>query len=380
MRAEPLPSSSRRVQALVLGGWLALGLLESAKTYLDLRLSRQSPSWTAALTGDMPWWLAWAALTPLVVAAARHWRLDSGGLRVFAAHTLGSVLVATAHNLVVGTIFYFTTSQGTEVGYRGEFYPMTLAIQLRMLFLGYFVVNVLTYWAIAGGYYALEYYRRTREGEMRAVRLEADLHQARLEALRMELNPHFLFNTLNTVASLVEQQRYDGAVRMLARLGDLLRTTLDHADDQQIVLTRELEFLEIYLEIVRTRFCDRLTVDLAIDRDTRAALVPTLILQPLVENAVRHGVAQRTGPGRITVSARHSDGRLELSVTDRAEGAAVVEGAGHDRPGNGIGLANTRRRLEQLYGGAGSVRLEPLGDGRGSLVTVSLPFATGQAV
>jgi LytS/YehU family sensor histidine kinase len=286
-------------------------------------------------------------------------------------HLLTGTALGLVHGMLNGALYWTVMAP-----YRRGDAPITAAmigITTQFLFL-----NLVTYAAVVGAAHALAFAARLREREVAGARLEQAVTAARLDALRMELNPHFLFNTLNAISGLVLNGERDTAVRMLARLGDLLRTTLDHANDQQIVLARELEFLEIYLEIVRTRFCDRLTVDLAIERDARTALVPTLILQPLVENAVRHGVAQRTGPGRITVGARRTDGRLELSVTDRAEGDAVVEGAGHGRPGNGIGLANTRRRLEQLYGGAGSVRLEPLGDGRGSQVTVSLPYASGQ--
>jgi two-component system, LytTR family, sensor kinase len=371
----PLDLTPRtRVRLLVLAGWLTLGLLESAKSWINWRLNGQSITWPAALIGNLPWWLAWAALTPLVAAAGRRWRLESGRPWTVAVHVIASLLVAVAHLLVVGTAFYLTTTRGTEVFFAGSAYPMTLTLQIRILFGGYFVLGILTYWAILGGHYALEYHRRNRDGELRAARLEADLHQARLETLRMELNPHFLYNTLNTVASLVEQQRYDGAVRMLARLGEMLRSTLDHAHDQQIPLARELEFLEIYLEIVRTRFHDRLTVELDVEPEAREVPVPTLILQPLVENAVRHGVARRTGPGRVTVRARVRDGTLELTVADRAEGATVVA-ASPPRGGNGIGLANTRQRLAQLYGDGCSLELEPLPDERGTVVRVRLPAA-----
>ncbi len=368
---------SARERSLILGGWIGLGLLETGKACLNRLLSGQPAGVLAALVGNLPWWLMWAGLTPVVIAAARRWRLDRGGARPFAAHGALGVALATLHLLVVGTLFYLTTTRGTTVPYGGQEYAMTIPIQLRILFSGYFVLNLLTYGAVLGAYHALEYRHRVREEEMRAVRLESDLHQARLEALRMELHPHFLFNTLNTVASLVEQQRYDDAVLMLARLGELLRTTLDHGGDQQVPLERELEFLEIYLEIVRTRYSDRLSVELAVAPDTRGALVPTLILQPLVENAVRHGVALRTGPGRIVVAARRDDGRLELTVADRAEGTAVAAGSPR---GNGIGLANTRRRLEQLYGPAASLRLEPLEEGAGTRVTVGLPFVAIAAV
>jgi len=369
---------TRRDQLLCLAGWTLLGLLESGKAWLNFRLTGRPAGLTTVLIGNMPWWLAWAALTPLVIAAARRWRLDRGGAPAAAVHLFVSALVATLHHLAVGALFYWTNTRGTTVPWGPEPVPMTLVLQLRIIFTGYFVLNLTTYWAALGGYYAIEYYRRVRDGEARAARLESDLHQARLEALRMELNPHFLFNTLNTVASLVEQQRHDDAVRMLAQLGELLRTTLDHGRDHQIALERELEFLGIYLEIVRTRYSDRLRVEVAIDEEARGALVPTLILQPLVENAVRHGVARRTGPGRITVGARCEAGRLELTVADHGQGPAILADQG--RRGNGIGLANTRRRLEQLYGAAASLVLEPLAGDLGSRVTVGLPLSSAGSI
>ncbi len=373
-----LPGStalSRRDGALILAGWLALGLLESVKAWINSQFSGRPVALGTALVGNVPWWLAWAALTPLVVAAARRWRLDGRGAAAFGAHLAVSALLAALHHVAVGTLFYLTNSRGSTVPWTGG--PMTLGLQLRIFFNGYFVLNVLTYWAALAGYYALEYRKRARAGELRAARLESDLHQARLEALRMELHPHFLFNTLNTVASLVEQQRYDDAVRMLAQLGDLLRSTLDQGREHRIPLDRELTFLELYLEIVRIRYSDRLRVEVSVDDAAREALVPTLILQPLVENAVRHGVAQRTGPGRIGIEARRENGSVELVVSDHAEGPPAAPSAG---PGRGIGLANTRQRLEQLYGASASLRMEPLGDGAGTRVVVVLPFTAPGAL
>jgi two-component system, LytTR family, sensor kinase len=298
--------------------------------------------------------------------------------------------LALVHHLVIGTLFYFSWSQGTQVMIAGELRTMTLSLQLWNFFFSFFMLNVVTYWAALGAYYALDFHRRVREGEMRAARLEADLHEARLDALRMELNPHFLFNTLNTIAALVERGQQWPAVTMLARLGDLLRTTLEKGSDPEVPLERELEFLEIYLEIVATRFSDRLSVETAVAPEARGVLVPTLILQPLVENAVRHGIARRPGRGRIRIGAREVVGGLELTVVDYAEnGAAYAAGhgaeAGQEQPPEngarpstlraGIGLDNTRRRLAQLYGGAARLRLEPLPGGGGTIVTVFLPEA-----
>jgi sensor histidine kinase YesM len=299
------------------------------------------------------------------------------------------------HHLVVGTLFYFTRTQGIQVMVAGELRTMTLPLQLWNFFFSFFTLNIVTYWAALGAYYALEFHRRARDEEVRAARLEADLHEARLDALRMELNPHFLFNTLNTIAALVERGQQGPAVAMLARLGELLRTTLEKGSDPEVPLERELEFLEIYLEIVGTRFSDRLSVETAVAPEIRGAMVPTLILQPLVENAVRHGIARRPGRGRITIGAREVDGGLELTVVDsaetgchpeRSEGSSqagpdariedpsVAPLLRDDRRLAGIGLDNTRRRLAQLYGAAARLRLDPLPLGEGTVVTVSLPL------
>jgi two-component system, LytTR family, sensor kinase len=327
----------------------------------------------------------WAALTPMILTVARRARLDRGGGWSVAVHLTASIALALLHHLLVGTLYYFTRTRGMEVMIAGQLRTVTLELQLWNFFFSYFVLNVLTYWAAVGAYYALEFHRRVKDGEVRAARLEADLHQARLEALRMELNPHFLFNTLNTIAALVERGQYEAAVSMLARLGELLRTTLERGSDPQVPLERELEFLGIYLEIVGARFSDRLLVETSVAPAVRRALVPTLILQPLVENAVRHGIARRPGQGSITVAAREADGVLELSVIDRGApcppeeahrpGLSGDASLGEDSRGsNGIGLANTRRRLAQLYGQAAMLRLESLPEAAGTAVTVRLPL------
>jgi two-component system, LytTR family, sensor kinase len=374
---------SRRDRLLIFASWTALGLLETAKGYLNARMLGRPGDWAVAALDNMPWWLMWAALTPLVIGLARRFRLDQG-LRALVVHALASGGLALVHHVVVGTLYYFTRSQVMQVMVGGELRTLTLPLLLWNFFFSFFMLNLVTYWAALGAYYALEYHRRARDGEVRAARLEADLHEARLDALRMELNPHFLFNTLNTIAALVERGQQGRAVAMLARLGELLRTTLEKGSDPEVPLERELEFLEIYLEIVGTRFSDRLRVETTVAPEIRGAMVPTLILQPLVENAVRHGIARRPGRGRITIGAREVAGTLELTVVDCAENGAI----GHPESSEesslpasetgtrvGIGLDNTRRRLAQLYGAAARLRLDPLPRGEGMVVTVFLPLA-----
>ena len=381
-RASPPPARlSTRDRLIVFAVWISLGLLETAKGYLNARLVGAPQGWIQPLIDNMPWWLAWAALTPVVIALGRRVRLDDGP-RAVALHAGASVLIALAHHLVVGTLYYYTHTRGMQMMLAGEPRTITLSLQLWNFFFSFFVLNVVTYWAALGAYYALEFHRRAREGDLRAVRLEADLHEARLDALRTELNPHFLFNTLNAIAALVERGEHASAVAMLARLGELLRTTLERGSDPEVPLERELEFLDIYLEIVGTRFSDRLRVVTAVPADVRRAMVPTLILQPLVENAVRHGIARRPGAGSITIGARETAGGLELTVTDRAErgtgGTPAAEPA-RPVPGAGIGLDNTRRRLAQLYGDAARLTLHPLAQGEGMTVVVSLPFVPAHA-
>jgi LytS/YehU family sensor histidine kinase len=223
------------------------------------------------------------------------------------------------------------------------------------LFTGrYLATDVVIYAGAIGVYYAFEYFTRFRrtaleaaQAESRAARLQLSLAEARIHALRMELNPHFLFNALNAVAGLVRKRQHDAAVDMLARLGDLLRTTLDREMPAEVTLSEELEYLGRFVDIELVRFGDRLRVTWEIDPDVRNALVPPLILQPLVENSLRHGVGRRPGAAQLRVAARRSGLHLELAVRDSGEGLHPVDGRA---PREGIGLSNTRARLTELYG------------------------------
>ncbi len=220
------------------------------------------------------------------------------------------------------------------------------------------------YLAIVSVAHAMLFYRRSQERD----RLEASLARARLEALKMQLQPHFLFNSLNAIGALVHKDP-DAADEMLAALSDLLRLTLETSGEQELPLRRELEFVERYLAIEHVRFGDRLRFEVDVAPETFAALVPTFLLQPLVENAVRHGLEPRSGAGVLMIRARRVGGTLRLSVTDN--GIGLPNGKPERE---GIGLSNTRARLRELYGGAASLELR---NADGLLVEVTVPFRTG---
>jgi len=227
--------------------------------------------------------------------------------------------------------------------------------------------NLMTYAVIAGLGHALLFYRRFRDRELRASRLEARLARAQLDVLRMQLNPHFLFNTLHAIGTLMHRD-VDAAERMLTRLSDLLRATIEHAGRHEVSLRQEVEFLGRYLEVEQTRFADRLEIAFEIDPEALDLAVPYLVLQPLVENAIRHGIAPRVGPGRVEVRAERRNGRLELAVRD--DGRGLDNGETPRR--EGVGLSNTRARLAQMYGDDHRFELRARDTG-GVCVSLSIP-------
>jgi len=238
-----------------------------------------------------------------------------------------------------------------------------------------FHLNLIMYWLIVGGRHTVSYYRRYRERERLAARLELraselqnQLGQARLDALKMQLRPHFLFNTLNAIVVLVRQQRTREADQMLTNLSELLRLSLASDQDQEIPLREEINFLKLYLDIERVRFQDRLTVEMRFEVETLEAAVPSLLLQPLVENALRHGIAKTAAGGQVALTSRRIDSMLEIKVFN--DGPAVSSKANTKI---GVGLSNTRARLQELYQDRQSLRVEVVAGG-GFTVTVRLPF------
>jgi signal transduction histidine kinase len=308
---------------------------------------------------QMAFWYGWGALTPLVLWLGRRFPLERRHWwRNALAHVLTGAVVAGIH--LVFFVWTWRLLLPDRVG------RLPFGEVLRQAAHQQFDVEWLVYWAVLGSGYFLDYYRRYREREVAAAQLERQLAEAQLQALKMQLHPHFLFNTLNTIATLVRKQENDAAVRMLAGLSDLLRYALTQVDKQEVPLKQELEFIEQYLEIEQARFRDRLTVRWQIAPETLAASVPTLILQPLVENAVRHGIAKRAAAGLIEISAWRADETLHLQVRDDGPGLAE-ESAGT----SGVGLANTRARLERLYGADYQFALH---NGNGVTVKLAIPF------
>jgi len=222
---------------------------------------------------------------------------------------------------------------------------------------------------VVGIWSTYNYYQKYRERELQTSQLEARLAQSRLQVLKMQLHPHFLFNTLNAISELTHRDP-DAADRMLTDLSDLLRMSFENLEVQEVSLQQELEFLKKYIEIEQMRFHDRLTVELAIAPETLDATVPNMILQPLVENAIKHGISPRASGGRIDIATARNNGHLEITVSDNGLGIPF-----HDTDGlnEGVGISNTRRRLKHLYGDKHRFEIAS-GSEHGVTVSLEIPF------
>jgi two-component system, LytTR family, sensor kinase len=306
------------------------------------------------------WWAArfylWAALAPAVAYSLKRIPLQPIAASRLFLHVLASLIFSLVHmvlHLSLATVFMGrpTLSGGSS----------SLSVQV----IHSFPLGVLAYWVILGMMMATSHYERSRLEQVRTSKLQAQLAEARLRALQMQLQPHFVFNALHSLSDLVTDEPKT-AVRLIARLGDFLRLTLQNSTSQWVPLKRELDFLDAYLEIERVRFGDRLKVVFQIDPQSLDAEVPSLILQPLVENAIRHGIASHIGPGLVQLASRRRGATLLLEIRDNGPGMP-------SNPPEGLGLRNTHERLRQTYGSSYSLEVRNQGE-RGVVVSCELPY------
>lgn len=366
-----MPKSRKRwVEAgLIVAFWTLMAALMVGSRLLDTRRPDPDPRLLHFLFFRS---YLWALMTPLIFWVSHRFNIErpDWGARV-ALHLIVALAVGAVMDMIGDAlVFFYVQPSWIEEGETFDLFQDLLQLD--------FLYEFAIYLAVLTAGFARDYFLRYQERQQEAAQLraqtaelEAQLAEARLEALRMQINPHFLFNTLHAISTLVERDP-SGVRRMIARLSELLRYTLDETDTQEVPLEQELEFLDRYLDIQQIRFQGRLDVEKDILPDTRAALVPNLILQPLVENAIKHGASQIENVGRILLRARRDGDRLHVSVHDNGPGLSTPAGDGAPY---GVGLRNTQERLESLYGEAHDLVLAPSELG-GLMARITVPFHT----
>jgi two-component system LytT family sensor kinase len=350
---------------LLFAVWTTYGLLSAWQGHYWYSFSKNPVSWPEALRSEMTYAWLWGACSPAVLWLANRFRIERDH-RV--RHLLVHVAVMTVFVALTKTLYELigTPHESAFVHFTWEKLFRSIVITSD--------TGVLLYWMIILVEHSFIYYKRYRNGLINAGRLQTELARAQLQALKMQLHPHFLFNTLHTISALVHEDP-ERAERTIARLSELLRLYLATSTIHEVSLGEELRILDLYLEIERTRFEDRLSVHIDVPEELREAMVPNLVLQPLVENAIRHGVGRKSGSGWISIAAERYGETLVLRVTDNGEGLHA-EGRDRDtvrRPESGKGLAITRGRLESLYESHQSLVLRNLQTG-GAEVRITMPF------
>lgn len=358
--------SERTINAAGNGYWVAgicggLGLFEATQTVVVMRSEGMHHAWTALFFTVLLSWVLWAVAAPLVLRLGRAYPLfqgsSVGGWLRHAGVWAAIWISASAWNAGIEVLLNPWTPGSPPAAFFRLWQTKFANQLLESLFL-YFAILLLGW--------MLDSRERLARQQMETARLNEQLARAQLSALRQQIEPHFLFNTLNTIAGLVREGRNDGAVDMIAGLSDLLRRTLRNSDKQQMLLGEELEVVEKYLEIEKARFAERLQVQVDVAEELLRARVPSLILQPIVENAVKHGIAKRVEGGAIGIRAGRVNGTLTLSVFNEGPGFPV------NWERTGIGLENVRERLASLYGGEAELRV--VSEPRGPRVEILLPY------
>ena len=359
--------------AAIVGVWAALGLMYAGPIFWETQLEKMGHSPWRIFSWGILIWVSWAPLTPVMIWLARRYSLIDGRWKSsLLIHLPAFVFLSIVHS-AAATIIGLAIRPFDEMGptpdllWSAEFWSRFL---LRVP--GSLRSDLLIYGGVIGICYAFDYYRKYREREFQASRLEAQLAQAQLDSLRNQLHPHFLFNTLNNIVGLVRDNKNQAAVSMLVGLSDLLRHTLEHSSRHEVELREEINFIKLYLTIQEMRFSDRLAIEFNIDPATTKAMVPNLILQPLTENALRHGIGRSAESGLVGISAAAEDDRLRLTVYDN--GAGLPENWQLNGSA-GIGLANTAARLQQLYDDDHEFDIRNR-DGGGVEVVIVMPLRT----
>jgi two-component system LytT family sensor kinase len=344
--------------------WTAYGLLSAWQSHYWYSFGMHPMSWADAVRFEVTYAWLWGACCPLILWLSSRYRIERN-------HRARSLLVSIAVHLgtmtvlivLTKTLFELLTSPPDSAFHNFTWVKLFRSIEVTS------DTGVLLYSMIILVEHSFAYYKRYQHGLLNAAKLQTELARAQLQALKMQLHPHFLFNTLHTITALVHEDP-ERAERTIARLSELLRLFLANSMIHEVPLSEELRILDLYLEIERTRFEDRLSVHVDVPAELREAMVPNLVLQPLVENAIRHGVGKRSGPGWISVAAEKYGETLVLRVTDNGEGLNASPGT---RPESGFGLSITRGRLESLYGPHQSLILRNLQTG-GAEARITMPF------
>lgn len=320
--------------------WLAFALVNATQIVAGMRAVGMQHVWSRLFFTILISWIVWALATPIVLRLGQRFppvRLRP--LRAWFIHVGTCVAISVVYSAWTACLQLLLQPWGyAQVTNWGR--------TAFSVFYGEFHVFLILYAAILAISYTLEYTRRLAQHETEAARLNEQLSRAQLDALRRQLEPHFLFNTLNAIAGLVRENRNAPAISMIAGLSDLLRRVLDDSGQQEVSLGEEMEFLETYLDIQKMRFADRLQLNVNVPREFLSARVPSLILQPMVENAIEHGIGKRAAGGAIRIAASRDSGLLKLSVYN--QGPRIPENWEQLRAG--VGISNVRARLESLYG------------------------------
>ena len=351
-------------------GWILLAFIFSGLYYFFnlLRAVQEPYEWRYVFLWQVIIY-SWAILSPLIVSFAKRFRFEQRNWwRVLPAHMTAAVVFVLLHTIIY--VIFREIVDPARVAEMGGFLAYTSSQLTRNWF-----VNLPMYCLLLSCIYMVDFYRRFRAEQLKSSELKAALANSQLNALKMQIHPHFLFNTLNSISALVHKDA-EAADEMLTRLGDFLRMTLESSGDHEVSLKQEMDFVRHYLEIESVRFHDRLVVKMNIDPETLPARVPNLILQPIVENAIKHGISRQSKVGSVIISSKRRGDRLQILVEDTGPGLLQLSnGNGNGSKSVGIGLSNTRERLAHLY--EENYRFEIKNEvPHGVIVTLEIPFET----